>query len=390
MRVRLSPARPRRLATLIALTMLLLFVLSSIVFARFIAGGGLYKQTNQTSDIPGVAKHTDSGGGLYKQTNLVSDIPGMAKHTDPNLVNPWGISFVPTNAFWIADNNSGLSTLYDGKGNIQSLVVTIPPAKGDTTGSSTGTVFSSFSGAFMVTEKGISGTSGFLFDSEDGTISGWNPLVDPNHAVIAVHNSGAVYKGLAIAAVHANPYLYAANFRAGTIDVFDKHFAPATLQGSFQDPGIPKGYAPFNIQSLGSKLYVTYAQQDSARHDDVPGQGRGFLDVFDDNGNLLKRLVSHGQLNAPWGLALASANFGLFSNDLLVGNFGNGSINAFDPNTGAFLGTLKDSQNQPVHIDGLWALAFGGGGDSGQPNQLFFTAGIQKEQHGLFGIIEAF
>ena len=333
----------------------------------------------------------NTGGGLYKQINLTSDIPGLAKNTDPELVNPWGISFVPTNPFWISDNNSGLSTLYTGQGKQDSLVVTVPPARGSKSGSPTGTVFSAYSGAFMVTENGKSGTSGFLFDSEDGTISGWNPLVDQTHAIIAVDNSktGAVYKGLAIAAINSNPYLYAANFHAGTIDVFDQKFTHVKLKGSFQDPNIPERYAPFNIQSIGSDLYVTYAQQDQARHDDLSGQGRGFLDVFDDNGNLLKRLVSRGQLNAPWGVALAPSNFGRFSNDLLVGNFGDGHINAFNPGTGAFLGTLMSSQHQAIQIDGLWALTFGGGGDSGQTNQLFFTAGIQKEQHGLFGLIEA-
>src|SRR5579863_1458299 len=373
MHSRLFAGRPRLLATLIAITLLLLLlVLSNMAFAR----------SNPLKN---------TGGGLYKQINLTSDIPGLAKNTDPELVNPWGISFVPTNPFWISDNNSGLSTLYTGQGKQDSLVVTVPPARGSKSGSPTGTVFSAYSGAFMVTENGKSGTSGFLFDSEDGTISGWNPLVDQTHAIIAVDNSktGAVYKGLAIAAINSNPYLYAANFHAGTIDVFDQKFTHVKLKGSFQDPNIPERYAPFNIQSIGSDLYVTYAQQDQARHDDLSGQGRGFLDVFDDNGNLLKRLVSRGQLNAPWGVALAPSNFGRFSNDLLVGNFGDGHINAFNPGTGAFLGTLMSSQHQAIQIDGLWALTFGGGGDSGQTNQLFFTAGIQKEQHGLFGVIEA-
>ncbi len=365
---RLFSERPRLLATLIAVLLLLFLMLSNSAFAR-----------------------SDTGGGFYKQTNLTSDIPGLAKNTDARLVNPWGISFAPTNAFWLSDNNSGLSTLYNGQGKRQMLVVTVPPAKGGKTGSPTGTVFSSFSGAFMVTEHGVSGPSGFLFDSEDGTISGWNPLVNQTHAILAVDNSSssAVYKGLAIAAINANPYLYAANFHAGTIDVFDKNFAPAKLKGSFQDPCIPRGYAPFNIQSIGNNLYVTYAKQDKAQHDDVPGQGLGFLDVFEDNGLLLKHLVSRGQLNAPWGVTLAPTNFGQFSDDLLVGNFGNGTINAFDPMTGTFLGTLMDSQHKTIHIDGLWALAFGSGGESGKTNQLFFTAGIQHEQHGLFGMIEA-
>ena len=368
MYARLFPGRTQLPVALSTLFLLLFLVLSNTAFAL-----------------------SHSGGGFYKQTNLTSDIPGVAINTDPRLVNPWGISFAPTNAFWISDNNSGLSTLYNGRGKRQSLVVIVPPAKGGKTGSPTGTVFSSFSSAFMVTEHGVTGPSGFLFDSEDGTISGWNALVDQTHAILAVDNSrsGAVYKGLAIASVNSQPYLYAANFRAGTIDVFDKNFAPAKLSGTFQDSSIPKGYAPFNIQSIGNSLYVTYAQQDRAKHDAVPGQGRGFLDVFADNGLLLQHLVSRGQLNAPWGVALAPTNFGQFSNDLLVGNFGDGSINAFNPSTGTFLGALKDSQYKVIHIDGLWALAFGSGGESGKPNQLFFTAGIQHEQHGLFGMLEA-
>lgn len=171
--------------------------------------------------------------------------------------------------------------------------------------------------------------------------------------------------------------------------MFDKNFAPAKLHGSFTDPGMPSGYAPFNIQSIGSKLYVTYAKQDKAKHDDVPGPGRGFLDVFSNNGTFIKRLVSHGPLNAPWGVTLAPANFGTFSNDLLVGNFGDGWINEFNPKTGTFLGPLMDANHYAIVIDGLWGLAFGNGGGAGNTNQLFFTAGIQKEQHGLFGMIEA-
>lgn len=350
MRICLLPTPRRLLATLIPVTLLLLLVLSSTAFAQ-----------------------TNAGSGVYKQTNLTSDISGMALHTDPHLVNPWGISFSSASPFWISDNNSGFSTLYDGQGKPNSLVVTIPPAQGGTIGTPTGTVFSSFSNAFVVKAHGKSGASLFLFDSEDGSLSGWSPTVDPTHAIIAVDNSAsqAVYKGLAIATVNSKPFLYAANFRLARIDVFDKNFAP------------------FNIQSIGGKLYVTYAKQDKAKHDDVPGPGRGFLDVFNNSGNFIKRLVSHGPLDAPWGMAMAPANFGTFSNDLLVGNFGNGWINAFNPQTGAFLGSLKGTNHYAIVIDGLWALAFGNGGGAGNTNQLFFTAGIQQEQHGLFGVLEA-
>ncbi|HJT59384.1 MAG TPA: TIGR03118 family protein [Ktedonobacteraceae bacterium] len=340
--------------------------------------------------LPGTAlARPHSGGGVYLQTNLVSNIPGTAPITDPNLVNPWGISFSPSGPFWISDNGTGLSTLYDGQGNIQPLVVTIPPAAGGMTGTPTGTVYNGNSNDFVVSKKHKSGGSIFLFDTEDGTLSGWNPNVDPTNAIRAVDNSssGAVYKGLVIASNQSGTFLYAANFHAGTVDVFDKNFAPAKLSGSFSDPNLPKGYAPFGIQNIGSDILVTYAKQDKAKHDDVPGKGHGFVDVFDTNGNLIKRLISHGQLNSPWGLAMAPADFGIFSNDLLVGNFGNGHINAYDPNSGAFLGTIMNSKGKAIKISGLWGLMFGNGGQGGQPNQLFFTAGLHHEADGLFGMI---
>jgi uncharacterized protein (TIGR03118 family) len=362
----LLPRKSRLLGAVAAIATLVLLLLPGTAFAR-----------------------ANSGGGVYQQANLVSNIPGKAHITDPNLVNPWGISYSPTSPFWVSDNGTGLSTLYDGQGNIQSLVVTIPPAVQGTTGSPTGTVFNSTTG-FVVTKNGKSGASIFLFDSEDGTISGWSPSVDATNAILAVNNNpGAVYKGLAIATNQSGTFLYATNFRAGTVDVFDKNFAPAHLSGSFTDPNLPKGYAPFGIQSISGNIVVTYAKQDKAKHDDVPGKGHGFVDVFDTNGNLIKRLVSRGQLNSPWGLALAPADFGAFSNDLLVGNFGNGHINAFDPNSGAFIGQMMNSKGKAIKIDGLWGLKFGNGGQAGQTNQLFFTAGLHHEADGLFGMITA-
>ncbi|MEO8971088.1 MAG: TIGR03118 family protein [Ktedonobacteraceae bacterium] len=349
--------RPRLLVTFYALVVLLLLL------------------------FPATASARSTSGGFYQQTNLTSDISGMAKFTDKNLVNPWGISFAPGSPFWISDEGTGLSTLYDGTGKPQSLIVTVPSAPGGTAGTPTGTVFNSTSG-FAVSENGKSGASLFLFDTLDGTISGWSPNVDMTHAIVAVNNSGkAVYTGLAIGSNKTGTFLYAANFAAGTIDVFDKNFAPATLHGSFKDAGIPAGYVPFNIQLVGSDLYVMYARQDQKA-----GEGHGFVDIFDTNGNFIKRLISHSKLNLPWGVALAPASFGQFSNDLLVGNFGNGRIHAFDPNTGAFLGTLNDSSNKPIVNDHLWALAFGSGS---QANDLFFTAGIHNQKHGLFGMLTA-
>jgi uncharacterized protein (TIGR03118 family) len=364
----LFPVRSRLLGAVAALATLVLLLLPGTAFAR-----------------------PTSGGGVYQVTNLVSNQSGKAPVTDPNLVNPWGISYSPMGPFWVSDNGTGLSTLYDGQGNIVPLVVTVPPPAGGTTSAPTGTVYNSNSSDFVVSENKKSGGSSFLFDTEDGTISGWNPNVDPTNAILAVDNSssGAVYKGLAIATNGSGTFLYATNFHAGTVDVFDKNFAPAKLSGSFSDPSLPKGYAPFGISSIGGNLFVTYAKQDKAKHDDVPGLGHGFVDIFDTNGNLIKRLVTQGQLDSPWGLALAPASFGVFSNDLLVGNFGNGHINAFDPNSGALLGPLMNKKGKADKISGLWGLMFGNGGQAGQKNQLFFTAGPNHESNGLFGMITA-
>jgi len=233
----------------------------------------------------------------------------------------------------------------------------------------------------------------FLFASEDGTISGWNSSAGAN-VVTMVDNSGsgAAYKGLALAGNSLGPFLYAANFNAGTIDVFDMNFSTVTLDGRFADPDLPPGFAPFNIQSIGTRLYVTYARQDDDRHDDVSGPGNGFVDVLDFDGNFMQRLVSNGNLNSPWGMALAPSQFGDFSNALLVGNFGDGTINAYAPETdGTFAhrGQLRTADKRPVTIDGLWGLGFGNGAGSGATNALYFTAGPDDESHGLFGRIQA-
>jgi uncharacterized protein (TIGR03118 family) len=317
-------------------------------------------------------------------TRLASDIPGFAKFTDPNLVNPWGISLNSTDPFWIADNRTGVSTLLDGQGRIPPLIVQTPGI-GGSVGSATGTVFNGGPG-FVISESGRAGPSQFLFATEDGLIMGWSAGVNITHALVTVNNSGAaVYKGLALATNSEGTFLYAANFFAGTIDVFDQGFHAARLSGAFSDPALPAGFAPFNIQNIGGRLFVTYAQQNSQWHDDVPGAGNGYVDVFDANGKLLSRFASGGALNSPWGLALAPANFGDFSNDLLVDNTGDGRINAFNPQTGAFAGQLKDSAGIPIQIEQLWGLAFGNGGGAGGKNTLYFTAGIGYEQHGLFG-----
>jgi uncharacterized protein (TIGR03118 family) len=325
--------------------------------------------------------------GVYQQANLVSDLPGMAAHTDSHLVNPWGIASSANSPFWVADNHTGVSTLYDSSGAPQPLVVTVPPAPGSTVGSPDGIVFNG-SSDFEVSRGS---PAHFIFATEDGTISGW---ASGTTAVIKADNSasGAVYKGLAIGNNGTANFLYATNFHANAVNVFDHNYAPAMLASSFSDPTIPMGFAPFNIQNISGVLYVTYALQDAARHDDVPGPGNGFINKFDLNGNLLGRFASHGTLNSPWGMALAPAGFGEFGGDLLVGNFGDGRINAFDPVTGAFLGQMKDGSGNPITIRGLWGLRFGNGGSGGDPNTLYFAAGIPGpggvvEDHGLLGSI---
>jgi uncharacterized protein (TIGR03118 family) len=204
--------------------------------------------------------------------------------------------------------------------------------------------------------------------------------------------SGAVYKGIALGSNGVGPLLYAANFSARAIDVFDANYQPVAVSGGFNDPNLPVGFAPFNIQRIGRKLFVTYALQDSLKHDDVPGPGNGLINVFNMDGTFVQRLVSNGPLNSPWGVTLAPDFFGDYSNTLLVGNFGDGSVNAFDPFTGDFLGALQDSNGNPINIPGLWALQFGNGHDGGDANALYFTAGISgsgnTEDHGLFGSIQ--
>ncbi len=329
-----------------------------------------------------------AASSAYRQVNLVSDMSGVAPITDPNLVNPWGIAFGPSGPFWIANNHTGVATIYDGAGQPESLIVTIPPPPGGAPPSApTGIVFNPTSGFELVPGA----PAIFLFATEDGTISGWNPSVDPTHAILEVAGF-AVYKGLALAMRGAEPTLYAANFSGGAIEVFDSQFTPISLPGSFTDPTLPSGFAPFDIKAIGSDLLVTYALLDADGHDDVPGPGNGFVDVFDVDGNLLRRLITQGVLNSPWGLAIAPPDFGQFSNELIVGNFGDGTINAFDPGTGVLQGTLADSTGAAIVIPGLWGLTFGNGGNGGSPNTLYFTAGIPgdgaTEDHGLFGALE--
>ena len=351
----------------------------------------------------GIVTPASAGGAIatrsYVQTNLVSDIRGLAAHTDPNLKNPWGTSVGPGTPIWVSDNHAGLATLYDGAGNAQPRVVSIPapPSAGSgAVGAPTGQAFNTFDPAssdFVISKDGKSGPAFFLFATEDGTIAGWNPGVDQTHAVIAVDRStatdsagdvGALYKGLALVTTPSGKFIYASNFRFGTVDVFDSHF---NLVNSFTDPTIPAGFAPFGIHNIGGKLFVTFAKQGPGKEDDAARPGNGFVDVFAPNGDLLQRLVSRGKLDSPWAVTLAPSTFGAFGGDILVGNFGNGRINVFDPTTGAFQGELSGSGGGPIAIDGLWGLRFAPATPGAGPNTLFFTAGLNDEADGLFGTI---
>jgi uncharacterized protein (TIGR03118 family) len=328
----------------------------------------------------------------YKQTNLVSDTPGLATVTDPNLVNPWGLSRSSGSPWWVSDNGPGLSTLYGATGTPASLVVTIPPADSGSgaIGTPTGQIFNG-TADFALT-AGF--PARFIFVTEDGTISGWNPGVNATSAVIMVNTKGAsVFKGVAVAsvdepAVGATNFLYVADFRKEHVNVYDTNFHRVPLDDdAFRDERIPRGFAPFNIQNIGGNLYVAYAQQDSAKHDEIDGPGLGFVDIFSSTGRLLRRLQSGSWFNAPWGIAQAPTDFGAYSHDLLVGQFGSGQILAFDPVTGGFKSRLLGSAGTPIAIDGLWGLAFGSGTGSGPANSMYFTAGPDGEQHGLFGTI---
>ena len=324
----------------------------------------------------------------YTQTNLVADTPGIAPVTDPNLVNPWGLSRATGSPWWISDNGMGLSTLYTGAGAIAPLVVTIPSADGKSTGNPTGTIFNGTPHDFQIS-PGVAAK--FLFATEDGTVSGW---AGGTTATIKVNtHSASVFKGMTQATFNdatrgPSDFLYVADFHNGHVNVYDASFKPVHLDGdAFRDDRIPSGFAPFNVQNIGGDIYVSFAKQDGDKHDEIDGAGLGYVDVFSPSGKLLHRLDSGSWFNAPWGMAQAPGDFGAFSHCVLVGQFGSGQILAFDVVTGHFLGRLRDAKNAPIMIDGLWAIAFGSGTASGPATSLFFTAGSDHEQHGLFGMI---
>jgi uncharacterized protein (TIGR03118 family) len=376
--------------------------------------GSLAAKALSDGDDKVVVQVTDLAG----DRPILVDTYGIVHHPfvlDPNLVNPWGVAESPASPFWVADNGQGVSTLYNDAGGtftVNPLVVGIP-APGDPLnpkGTPTGAVFNTGLAAQQFKISGVdrNGVAAmapaiFLFATEDGTIVGWNPAINPTgfdlnkagtYGIVAVDNSaqpgardGAVYKGLAIAAdAVGNTFLYATNFRAGTVEVYDASFHPVRLAtGAFADRHLPHGYAPFNVVLSGGRLFVTYAKQDRAKQDDVAGHGHGIVNTFDLSGGSLARFAQHGHLNSPWGLVQAPASFGQFAGAVLIGNFGNGRIHAFDAASGKFLGAVINSVGQPILIDGLWSLSVGNGKAGGDAGAIYFSAGPNGEKDGLFG-----
>ena len=342
---------PSRLATLASL----------ILSATLAACGG--DGDNASPTVPETA---------FTDTKLVSDIAG-APNTDPNLINAWGIAFNPTGFVWVTNTGSSTSTLYDGNGLRQTLVVKTPAAP-------IGIVFNGSKSDF----KG----SPFIFSTAAGAIAAWSPEVDLNNAATVFNGaaSGNSYRGLAIASYNGATYIYATDFANDRVDVFDAKFAKAAMPGGFRDPNLPAGYGPYGIQAIGDRIYVSYAKHAGRFEERTPGAG--VLNVFDTSGNLVKRLVTGGTLNAPWGIAIAPANFGTYSGKLLVGNFGDGTVQAYDPNTGAAAGLLHKADGTNIIIDGLWGLAFGNGVNSQPANTLYYTAGPSAGAHGAYGRID--
>ena len=361
--------------------------------------GGAY-----SSGSTGSATLTVNAPPAFSLTKLVADTAGgTAANTDTNLVNPWGLS-IPAGSFfaWVANNHTETSTLYDGNGKPQPhaapLVVSFAASGTGVSFDPTGIVFNSTPN-FVVSSAGKSGAAAFIFDGEGGMIAGWSFGVDATHAVTMYTDAGgAVYKGLALAENAGKPFLYAADFHNSKVDVFDAAFvkqATSATAFTFADPAIPAGYAPFGIQALANgtagatQIYVTYAQQQApANHDNANGAGLGYVDIYDTNGKLIKQLVAKGALDAPWGIALAPADFGSLSNDLLVGNFGDGKINAYDPAAGTLLGTVNDSTGAAIATPGLWGIAFGNDANNQPHNTLFFAAGTNNETNGSYGRID--
>jgi uncharacterized protein (TIGR03118 family) len=368
-----------------------------IALIAMISGSPGALVTDSSKLSAGPASDGSAESQFYAQHNLISDGSIAADHADSNLVNAWGLVAGPTTPWWISDNGAGAATLYNVATGAIVADFTVPGA-GGAKGNPTGQVFNGGTGFIVNNGVGSPSAARFIFSSEDGTISAFKgaPIVTvvPN-AQAPAH--GAIYKGLAIDSSTAGKFLYATDFHNGKVDIFDSSFHAVTIPHAFTDPALPPHFAPFGIQNINGVIYVSYALQDDDAEDDVPGEGNGYIDAFDTSGNLLRRVASAGALNSPWGLAQAPADFGRFSGDLLVGNFGDGRIHAFDPTqltpTGEFedVGLLHLPTGKPIQIDGLWALQFGHGSSptsaNGTTNTLFFTAGPNDEKAGLFGTI---
>jgi len=332
--------------------------------------------------------HADPGPHSFDWQNLESDIAGVARHVDPNLINSWGMALNTSGNIWVNDNGAGVATVYHQDGtpvpnSATPLVVAIPPSASNSGGANPTGIVANTTSFFKVTKNNNSLPGKFIFVSEDGMISGWNPSLDGRHAIPARDNggTGAVYKGATMGLANGHNFLYVTNFHAGQVETYDENFQPVA-GFPFVDPGLPAGYAPFGIRNLNDQIYVTYAKQKLPdKHDDEAGPGHGFINVFNTHGKLLKRLVSHGNLNSPWGLALTGFPLGdVEILGLFVGNFGDGHINVYNPVDGNFIGTPETSDGMPLAFNGLWDLLPATGG-------IFFTAGIADEAHGLFGVI---
>jgi uncharacterized protein (TIGR03118 family) len=313
----------------------------------------------------------------FSTTRLVADAPGEGAPTvDGFLVNPWGIAFSPNGILWAANNGTGTATLYDAAGNALSPVVSIPGPSFLSAGQPTGVVFNSTT-SFQI----AGGPALFIFAGLDGVISAWNQSSNDARVIVDRSANGSVYTGLAIASNGTSPRLFAADFANGRVDMFDGSF---NLIGSFVDTSLPADYGPFGIQNVKGQIFVTYAKRDAETGDEVKGAGNGFVEVYNPDGSIVMRFAANGTLNAPWAVAVAPSGFGPFSGDILIGNFGDGTINAFDASTGQFIETLRDANQNPIVIDGLWGFAFGPGASS---TSLYFAAGIDDETHGLVGVI---
>jgi uncharacterized protein (TIGR03118 family) len=348
----------------------------------------------------------------FAATSLVSNIPGLAAHTDPHLLNAWGFYVTPLGQFRVAANGTGLAPLISANGTVTTPTVVLPPPPGSpphSTSAPNGAVPNTTSD-FVITFNGQSAPAAAIFSTEDGTILASNSALSNRFGVVAADQSSttAVYKGLAMGSSGGANYLYATDFRHGTVTVFDKNFAVHTFfAGQFTDPNPVAGFAPFNVLNVNGTLIVTYAKQDDAKHDDVAGAGNGFIDEFDTGGHFIKRLASGTaaggsltKLNSPWGMAVAPAGFGTLGGALLVGNFGDSHVSAFNLTSGSFIEQLKDTSGQPLVLDagitgaggdtkGLWGIGFGNGQGGAGAQSLFFAAGPNDESDGVFGVVNA-